>query len=268
LKQLTGRQVKRIKYMFKEKDSRRKRSQKKFLHRSPSGDARKREPIIRMLAHNVEYIFIVSSFVMPSLKTGLIDRFLVMAEVEKVTPVIIFNKTDLLNSWDRVEKYLSRYCSLGYISIATSVVTGEGIEALRQLIAGNILALAGHSGVGKTSLLRALYPDSQENLETREVSLATRKGRHTTTTIKFHRMSDGATIFDLPGLKYVSLYDLAPVDLSRCFPEFMGPSRNCRFPDCIHNREPRCGVKRAVEIGIISRERYESYLRILDSILE
>lgn len=265
MKQFTRRQMKKLNHFFKEKDERAKINSSRFLHRAPSGDARKREPIIRLIAGKVDNIVIVSSFRLPPVKSGLIDRFLVISELENVHPIIVFNKIDLLEDRKELNQYLTLYRSIGYTALGISAETGEGVEVLQLLLEGRTSALAGHSGVGKSTLLNRLYPDLPNKPETSEVSISNKKGRHTTTSVSLYRVN-GTTIFDMPGLKYASIHGLEQVDLQSTFPEFTGPSRHCRFDDCIHESEPGCRVKEAVEEGIIDRERYDSYIRILGSL--
>jgi ribosome biogenesis GTPase len=263
MEKLSKRQVQRIEHFFREKKERAKFQAGKFHHRSPSGDARRKESVVRLMAENVDQIIIVASFVMPALKTGLIDRFLVVAGTESVEPLIILNKADLLESRGEGEEILALYRSLGYTAFMTSTVTGEGIEILKDQASGRTSLLAGHSGAGKSSLLNAIRTGITEKAEVREVSRATEKGIHTTTTIRLYQIDDKTTLFDLPGVKLVSLYDLEPVEIQRYFPEFASRSRWCRYRDCLHMGEPECGVKKGVEEGFIARCRYESYQRMM-----
>jgi ribosome biogenesis GTPase len=261
---LSKRQIQRITHFFKEKSERAKSQAGKFHHRSPSGDGRRRESIVRLMAGKVDQIVIVTSFVMPPLKPGLIDRFLVVAGAEGVEPVIVFNKVDLLESREEGEEILALYRSLGYAAFMTSTVTGEGVDLLREEIDGKTSLLAGHSGVGKSSLLNTIRSGITEKVEVREVSSATEKGKHTTTTIKLYHIDDRTTIFDLPGVKLISLYDLGSVDIQGYFPEIAARSRLCRYNDCLHITEPECGVKKGLEEGLITRLRYDSYVRMVE----
>jgi len=215
------------------------------------------------MAANVDQIIIVASFVMPALKRGLIDRFLVIAGTERVEPVVVLNKADLLESRGEGEEILALYRSLGYTAFMTSTVTGEGIEVLQNQARDRASLLAGHSGVGKSSLLNAIRSGIGEKAEVREVSRTTEKGIHTTTTIRLYQVDDKTTLFDLPGVKLVSLYDLEPVEIQRHFPEFTSCSQWCRYRDCLHMGEPECGVKKGVAEGFIARCRYESYQRMV-----
>ena len=124
--------------------------------------------------------------------------------------------------------------------------------------------LAGHSGVGKSSLLNALLLGKSEKAEVKEVSGATNKGVHTTTSVKVHHLDGKTTLLDLPGVKLVSLYDIDPVSIRMFFPEFASWSRGCRFNDCLHTGEPECGVREGLAEGGIDRQRYESYVRMVN----
>lgn len=266
MKEISRRQYKSIQYMFREKELRRKKQEERFLHRAPSGDARKREPLIRLMAEKADIMLIISSFVHPPTKSGLIDRFLVIAETEQIEPIIIFNKTDLLQDRSAGEEMALQYRSLGYRAVLTSALTCEGIPFIRECITGRGSLLAGHSGVGKSSLLNALAPGLTAKPAVGEVSTATNKGTHTTTTVKIYNLGDDTRIFDLPGMKDVSLCSIPSRQIAAAFPEFQSWARHCRYDDCNHLEEPSCGVKKGVDEGMIAKERYESYLRIMDSI--
>lgn len=259
---LSRRQVKRITRFLQEKEERARSA--KFRHRSPSGDGRKKESTIRTLAGRVDQILIVVSFVSPPLKRGLIDRILVIAGMEKVDPVVVLNKVDLLGSRQEGEEVLALYRSLGCRSLLTSTVTGEGIDMLKELTRGCTSLLAGHSGVGKSSLLNALLPGANEKVEVRDVSRATEKGVHTTTSIRLYQLDKKSAVIDLPGIKLVSLYDLDPVAIGSFFPEFAAAGRSCRYGDCLHIKEPGCGVKKSLAEGDIHPLRYESYVRMVE----
>jgi len=263
MEKLTRRQIQRIGHFFREKEERAGREAAKFHHRSPSGDPRRRESVVSLMAGKVDQMIIVTSFVAPPLRTGLIDRFLVTAGIERIDPLILLNKADLLRTRDEGDDVLALYRSLGYQAFMTSVVSGEGIDAVGELVGGRASLLAGHSGVGKSSLLNALRPGSSEKIVVSDVSSATGKGKHTTTSIRLYRLDSGTVVYDLPGIKLASLHDIGPLEIARNFPEFNAPSRFCRYSDCAHIEEPGCGVREAFEKGEIAACRYESYLRII-----
>ena len=258
---LSKRQIKQITHFFKEKEERAR--SEKFHHRAPSGDGRKRESTVSLLAGRADQVIIVVSFVSPPLKRGLIDRLLVIAAMERVDPVVVLNKADLLASRQEGEEIVALYRSLGYQCFLTSTLTGEGIDLLREQTRGSTSLLAGHSGVGKSSLLNALLPGAAGKAEVRNVSHATAKGVHTTTSVRLYQLDDRSAVIDLPGVKLVSLYDLDPVDIGRLFPEFTGRQRFCRYRDCLHISEPECGVKKGLAEGGIHPLRYQSYVRMV-----
>lgn len=263
MERLSKRQQKRITHFLREKAERAKSG--KFRHRSSSGDGRRRESTVGLLAARVDKVVIVASFVSPQLKRGFIDRVLVISGMEKAEPVIVFNKVDLLADRRDGEEVAALYRSLGYRCCMTSAVTGEGIALLKEEIRDSSSLLAGHSGVGKSSLLNALLAGKSEKAEVKEVSATTNKGVHTTTSVKVYQMDGKTTLLDLPGVKLVSLYDLDPASIGTFFPEFTSWSRRCRYTDCLHTREPECGVKQGLAEGEIDGQRYESYVRMVEN---
>jgi len=265
MSKLSKRQLQRITHFFREKEERAKGEAAKFDHRAAPGPGGGRESVVRIMAENVDQMAIVVSFVSPPLKTGLIDRFLVIAGVERVDPLIVFNKTDLLEDRGAGEETAALYRSLGYAVLLTSTASGEGVELLADFLRGRVSMLAGHSGVGKSSLLNALQAGVTDRVEVKEVSAATGKGRHTTTSVRLYRLGKDTTVFDLPGLKLASLYNIEPWEIQSQFPEFAAVSRLCRFDDCLHLEEPDCAVKRGLEEETVDRGRYESYLRMVRS---
>ncbi len=261
MNKLSKRQLQRIAHFLREKEERSKAA--KFRHRSSSGDGRRRESTVGLLAGRVDKVIIVASFVSPQLKRGLIDRFLVISGMEKAEPVIVFNKADLLTDRREGDEVAALYRSLGYRCCMTSAVTGEGIELLKEEVRDCTSLLAGHSGVGKSSLLNALLAGKKEKADVKEVSSTTNKGVHTTTSVKVYQLDGRTTVLDLPGVKLVSLYDLDPASIRMHFPEFVSWSRRCRFSDCLHTEEPECGVKEGLAAGGVDRQRYESYVRMV-----
>ena len=148
--------------------------------------------------------------------------------------------------------------------MAVSTVTGEGLDELRGLMAGKTCVLVGHSGVGKSSILNSLYPDL--DLATNSPRKSDGKGRHTTTASNLYELPGGINIIDTPGVREFGLHGIDAADLRECFTEFEAFARGCSYRDCSHSTEPDCGVRRAVRDGLVSRLRYESYLRLLEDI--
>jgi ribosome biogenesis GTPase len=265
MREVSRRRMKGIKRYFehKEEQIRQKSGQGKFQHRSVSGDARQRESTVGLISCNADQMVIVVSFADPPFRKGLVDRFLVMAAREGVEPLIVVNKLDLLANRAEGEELTAPYRAVGYRVILTSTATGEGIDLLRQGVKGRSSILAGHSGVGKSSILRSLAPGMQDLPGTGEVSPATGKGRHTTTSVRLYRLEENTLIFDLPGIKVASLHNVEMDDVSEGFPDISSLAPRCRFRDCIHVEEPGCAVRQAVGMGEIPPERYRSYLKVL-----
>ena len=212
----------------------------------------------RVIAANIDIVVNVVSLKTPPLRPGLIDRYLIATAKSGAQPLLCINKIDLLADPSELES-LRPYEALGMAIMLCSAATGTGLAELGQALAGKLCVFAGHSGVGKSSLLNALHPEL--HLATGSVSAANEKGRHTTTSSALYQLSNGATVIDTPGIREFGLWDVSHSDLRRYFHEFDG--RGCPFSDCTHTHEPGCGVKAAVGSGAISDARYQSYLRIL-----
>jgi ribosome biogenesis GTPase len=196
----------------------------------------------------------------------LLDRFLVMAESRELPAIIGVNKIDLDVPAAKGESSLARAIFGPYESIYPvyylSAKTGQGLAQLREALEGRITAVAGPSGAGKSSLLNALDPSRQRAVG--EISAATGKGRHTTTATVLHRAPGVAETYiaDTPGIRALSLQGIAPEELDQLFPEMRPFLGLCRYADCTHLSEPGCAVQEAVDEGEISRERYDSYVRL------
>jgi ribosome biogenesis GTPase len=219
----------------------------------------------RVLVANVDAVVVVVAAVNPPLRPGLIDRLLVATARGGARPVIAVNKLDLLDEEGRaaLAQTLEPYRELELPVLPVSAATGEGLDALRAALADKLCALVGHSGVGKSSLLNALGEVEAEVGAVREFD---GKGRHTTTAARLYDLGGGTRLIDTPGVRTFGLWQLDPVELGAYFAEFQG--RGCHYTDCTHSHEPDCGVKVAVEAGEISRARYASYLRIVESLEE
>ncbi len=212
-----------------------------------------------VIAANVDQVLIVSAFAEPGLKLGLIDRYLVSAEIGCVRPVIVLNKSDLIDlavyQW-----VVGLYGLLGYETLVTSATDGRGLDRLRELLSSGVTAVTGQSGVGKSSLLNAIQPGL--HLKVREVSEWTAKGKHTTTTAELIELEAGGLVVDTPGLRQFELWGTVPGELEGHFVEFRPYIPHCHFPDCSHTHETGCAVKDAVHCGQIHAARYESYRKL------
>lgn len=213
-----------------------------------------------VLAANLDVAFVCVARGSQSLRGSVIDRFLVVAEAGGVRPVIVVTKADLPEAEEEAE-LLALYRRLGYEVLHASDRSPEGLEALRSAAAGIRSALVGPSGVGKSSLINALVPGLDQ--EVGEVDASTSRGRHTTRLARLWPLPGGGELADTPGIRELQAYDLPRQELDRCFRELAERREHCRFRDCMHDVEPGCEVRRAVQSGEIAASRYASYLRML-----
>jgi ribosome biogenesis GTPase / thiamine phosphate phosphatase len=210
----------------------------------------------KVMAANVDQIVAVFAVTHPAPHLRMLDRFLVLAEANGLAAVIVANKTDLGRPEDL--DAFRVYETIGYRVVFTSAQTGEGVEALRDVLCGRISSLAGPSGVGKSTLLNALDPGLR--LRTGLVSETVGKGRHTTVSARLIPLACGGYVADTPGLREVGLWGIDPTDLDLHFPEFRDYVDECRYGrSCSHTHEPGCGVRAALAAGAIPAPRYDSY---------
>ncbi len=215
----------------------------------------------QVIAVNVDHILCVVAVAQPRFKVGVLDRFLIAADIGHIHPIVVVNKTDLA---EEPPREFDVYRDLNLPVIFTSCETGEGIDRLRTHLENSVSVLAGQSGVGKTSLINCLHPDIA--LETREVSDYNEKGRHTTTTSRLYHLANGIDIIDTPGIRQLGVWDLTKEEAALYFPDIAALGEHCRFRDCSHTHEPGCAVREALETGALAAVRYRSYCRIRDSL--
>lgn len=217
----------------------------------------------KVFAANIDQLLVVASCAQPVFRPVLIDRYLIAAQLGGVETVLNLNKMDLAEA---EPPKLDDYRRLGVPVVCTSCETGTGIEHLRRTLEGKTSVVSGQSGVGKSSLLNALAPEL--SLATQEVSAATDKGRHTTTSSRLYDLPGGIRIIDTPGVRELGLWGVAPDDLDVYFPDIAAFAPQCKFRDCTHTHEPQCAVREALKAGSISQLRFVSYLRIRASLEE
>lgn len=217
-----------------------------------------------IIAANLDRAFLVVTLDFPQVKLPFLDRLLVTCEVYNVPAVIVLNKCDLYGPEydDMRAAFHEIYEGAGYPVVEVSAKTGQGIEQLRDMIADSVSLFSGVSGVGKSSLIKALDPSLEPRVG--DISDAHEQGRHTTTFYEMYRVRSGGFIVDTPGLRGFGLVDLKKEEIALYFPEMLKSSEHCRFTPCTHTHEPGCAVKQAVEDSEISYERYSSYLGMLD----
>lgn len=211
-----------------------------------------------VIAANVDKAVIVAAAKNPEFHPRFIDRYLVVLQNGNVEPVICLNKSDLT---DERHPVLQFYKELGIPIVETSATGGQGIDDLKDQIRGVITVLVGNSGVGKSSLANAIMPDA--NIRVSEVSQKTGKGRHTTSSTNLYKWDEDSYIVDTPGIRSLGIENIDKNSLRFFSPEFEEFSDTCRFRDCLHDHEPECAVKKAVDDGKVNHYRYDSYLRML-----
>ncbi|WP_295830353.1 ribosome small subunit-dependent GTPase A [uncultured Winogradskyella sp.] len=217
-----------------------------------------------IIASNVDQVFLLVTINNPPTFTSFIDRFLVTAEAYSINTVILFNKIDAYDEETILEvKYLaSIYRKIGYECIGISATTGKNIDKVKEMMLGKISMFAGHSGVGKSTLVNAIEPSL--DLKTKEISNQHMQGQHTTTFAEMFDLSFDAQIIDTPGIKGFGVVGMEKEEVGDYFPEFFELKQDCKFNNCLHLKEPKCAVKDALENDEVSYSRYRSYLQILE----
>ena len=219
---------------------------------------------IQTLAANIDTLLVVTACG-ELYKPGLVDRFCVAANHAGIKPAVILNKTDL-DPEQKFEAEAKEYAAIGYPFFAVSALTGEGIDKLTEFIKDRVTALVGHSGVGKTSILNALVPGEEQ--ATGKVHEKTAQGRHTTSSATLVSVPSGGFLIDSPGIRHFAPSGLTAADVALFFPGITPHLGGCKFGDCLHLSEPKCSVIEAVEDNAISKKRYESYCRLIESVKE
>jgi ribosome biogenesis GTPase / thiamine phosphate phosphatase len=221
-----------------------------------------------IVAANLDQSLLFATLKDPKTSQGFIDRFLVTCEAYHVPAVVVFNKADLYKKKEN-EKYAEMeemYSTVGYRVILMSIAQQQGVQAVKDLLKDKVTLMSGHSGVGKSSFINAVFPEMR--LKTQEVSGWSGKGLHTTTFAEMFDCPGGGKIIDTPGMREFGLVDISRQELSHYFPEMAQRINDCQFNNCLHINEPGCAIKKALNEGHIHVDRYVSYCTILDSIGE
>ena len=214
-----------------------------------------------IIAANIDQALLMVSLRSPETPTEFVDRFLVTCEAYKIPVTLLLSKLDLQDA-EAVSEFRRVYEGAGYRVLEVSATEGSGLETVRALLAGCCTLVSGNSGVGKSTLIRAIDPTLE--IRTGEISESHHKGRHTTTFSTMYPLQGGGWVIDTPGIKGFGLIDIDDAEIWHYFPEMLRTAPGCRFYNCTHTHEPGCAVIEAVKAGEIAWPRYESYLKMLD----
>ncbi len=219
-----------------------------------------------IVAANLDQSLLFATLKEPRTSQGFIDRFLVTSEAYHVPAIIVFNKTDVYKKKDieKLHDWQTMYQAIGYKVVAMSVKENTGVDQVKELLRDKVTLMSGHSGVGKSSFINAVFPGML--LRTQEVSDWSGKGLHTTTFAEMFDLPLGGKIIDTPGIREFGLVNIEKQELSHYFPEMRQLINDCQFNNCLHINEPGCAVKQAVANGVVTEDRYVSYYNILASI--
>lgn len=216
-----------------------------------------------VLAANIDQVMLLATLAFPRTSLGFIDRFLVTAEAFRIPQVLVFNKKDLLSSdgISEIQRLLQMYTEIGVTCLLTSTLYDD-IIALKSLLQNKTTLLAGHSGVGKSTLLNKLIPETNQKVN--NVSAFSEKGTHTTTFAEMFKLDENSFVIDTPGIKEWGLVDMSKEEISDYFPEMRDRRLDCKYgARCIHLQEPKCAIIDAVRDGVIALSRYESYVSMV-----
>ena len=216
-----------------------------------------------IIAANLDQVFLLVTLNNPPTFTSFIDRFLVTAEAYDIPVVLLFNKMDVYTDEERfeVDWLMDLYTKIGYTCLQIEAKQGKNVDKVRELMLGKTSMFAGHSGVGKSTLVNVLEPGLQ--LKTAEISEQHMQGQHTTTFAEMYDLSFDARIIDTPGIKGFGIVDMEKEEIGDYFPEFFALKSECKFNNCLHLDEPKCAIKEALERDEIAASRYRSYVQMI-----
>lgn len=237
---------------------------KNYIVRKPTNLSKQ----LHIIAANLDQAILIITIKNPVTSTTFIDRFLATAEAYHIPTILVFNKIDLLNAEDKtyLNAFIHLYESIGYQCLKMTAIQGNGITELQNTLAGKISLLSGNSGVGKSTIINQIVPNS--SAKTGEISNSHHKGMHTTTFSEMYEISADTFLIDTPGIKGFGMVDMNEEEIGHFFRDIFEASKNCRFNNCSHRHEPGCAVLQAVNEHRIATSRYESYLSILEDITE
>ncbi|MFT4684600.1 MAG: ribosome biogenesis GTPase [Urechidicola sp.] len=216
-----------------------------------------------IIAANIDTAFLLVTVDNPPTLPGFIDRFLATAEAYNISAVLLFNKIDSHDETqeEKREELIEIYTKIGYQCIEISAVEKVNLDAVKSFMQDKTTMFSGHSGVGKSTLINAIEPTL--DIKTAEISAQHKQGQHTTTFAEMHELSFGGFIIDTPGIKGFGVVDFEPQEITDYFPELFALKKDCKFNNCLHQKEPKCAVKLALEDDRIAPSRYFSYLQML-----
>lgn len=213
---------------------------------------------------NVEQLLIFFAVTNPEPSFLLLDKLLIAAEINKLKPIICFNKSDLCSD-ERKKQLCDIFVNTGYRVLFTSKKDEASIENLKNVLKNKLNVFSGPSGVGKSSMMNSVQPDFE--LKTGDISEKLKRGKHTTRHAEIYKLNFGGYVVDTPGFSSFNLHSIDQYELSEYYPEIQKYNEGCRFDDCLHHMEPGCTIKEAVANGLISKTRYENYTKLLEEII-
>ena len=237
---------------------------KNYIVRKPTNLSKQ----LHIIAANLDQALLVVTFKSPTTSTTFIDRFLATSEAYHIPTILVFNKIDLLNfaEANEVEALIALYENIGYQCLKMSATSGDGITELQALLSGKISLLSGNSGVGKSTIINQIVPNSTAKVG--EISNSHHKGMHTTTFSEMYELGTDTFLIDTPGIKGFGMVDMNEEEIGHFFCDIFNESKGCKFSNCSHRHEPDCAVLKAVEEKRLAQSRYESYLSILEDVKE